>query len=137
MSDGHVIMERRSYAEAVAKFIYNEVRFQINQGPSYIGLHIDPSKFFESLSFETPSGERETIRDWEFAPESRHSGARGLEKRSLHVKAEERWRVHVKKTARIVPYWFGKGLGSKAPPRDRDGDAVMSEGGGSNTGRFC
>ncbi|KAH6896340.1 hypothetical protein BKA70DRAFT_1231582 [Coprinopsis sp. MPI-PUGE-AT-0042] len=133
MSDGHIIMEPRSYAGAISKLLYNEIRFQINQSPSYIGLHIDPSKFFESLSFEAPSGHRKTVDEWDFAVESRHGGPHAVAKRSLHVTAEERWRDHVSKTAKVVPYSFSRVAAAKQRIGDNDDDVAMNEGGTIST----
>jgi hypothetical protein len=125
-------MEPRSYAGAISKLLYNEVRFQINQSPSYIGLQIDPSKFFDSLSFEAPSGGRETVEGWDFAVDTRHGGSRA---RLLHVEADERWREHVSRTAKVVPYCFSKS--SEQVLKDKDNDVVMGEGSGITTGSFC
>ncbi|KAH6911645.1 hypothetical protein BKA70DRAFT_1423406 [Coprinopsis sp. MPI-PUGE-AT-0042] len=125
MSDGHVIMEPRSYAESMAQLLYNEMRFQINQSPTYIGLHIDPIKFFQSFSYETLAGGRETVGNWDFAPESRHGGAQAVAKRSLHVNAEARWKEHVQKTAKVVPYCFAKFSGVR---QQTNSDIVMVEG---------
>ncbi|KAH6874669.1 hypothetical protein BKA70DRAFT_1449335 [Coprinopsis sp. MPI-PUGE-AT-0042] len=137
LSDGHVIMEPFSYASAISKLLYNEVRFQVNQSPSYIGLHIDPSKFFESLSYEAPSGEREAVGDWDFAVESRHGGPQAVAKRRSHVEAEERWRDHVSKTAKVVPYSFPRVAASKRRMENSNSDIVMSERDTFISGSFC
>ncbi|KAH6891701.1 hypothetical protein BKA70DRAFT_1233919 [Coprinopsis sp. MPI-PUGE-AT-0042] len=98
--------------------------------PSYIGVHIDPIKFFQSFSYETPSGGRETVETWDFAPESRHGGAQAISKRSNHVKAEVRWKEHVEKTAKVVPYCFPKFSGVRELESN---DVDMEEVGGLNT----
>jgi hypothetical protein len=126
-------MEPHSYAEFTARLLYNELRYQINQSPSYIGLHLDPSKFFQAISYNSPSGERESINSWEFAPESRHGGESSVAKRVLRENVESRWKEHVDKTTRVVPYCFLKLMRSK---KRVDGDVIMEDSGAS-AGSFC
>ncbi|KAH6886516.1 hypothetical protein BKA70DRAFT_1444399 [Coprinopsis sp. MPI-PUGE-AT-0042] len=110
VSDGHVIMEPRSYANSVARMLFNEIKFQLNQGPSHIGLQLDPNRFFDSLSFLTPNG-RDTVDQWPQAIGTRHGGSDTKQQQVRYHQAESRWTKHAAKTARLVPFCFSKFAG--------------------------
>lgn len=107
MADAHVFMTPSAYANTAARYLYNELRYMINQSPSHIGLHINADKFFECISYSSGSQRRSTD-SWKYVFPSRHQQEGSETQSARAIDAEERWKDHSMKTAAIVPWCFTK-----------------------------
>jgi hypothetical protein len=107
LSDAHVFMDPSSYANMAARLLYDEVRFRLNQSPGYIGLRIDPDKFFKSISF-SDGNQQQTVSTWKYAAPSRHSEAEEAELGEEVKIANTRWLTHAARTCSVVPWCFTK-----------------------------
>ncbi|KAH6905100.1 hypothetical protein BKA70DRAFT_1431186 [Coprinopsis sp. MPI-PUGE-AT-0042] len=104
MSDAHVFMDPSSYSNTAARHLYNELRFQINQSPRYIGLNVDPDKFFDAISYSV-GGETHSTTKWDYALPSRHDDSIG-EATARVEDANRRWKDHAAKASSVVPWCF-------------------------------
>ncbi|KAH6902961.1 hypothetical protein BKA70DRAFT_1433938 [Coprinopsis sp. MPI-PUGE-AT-0042] len=131
MADAHVFMDPSSYCNTAARHFYNEIRFRINQSPQYVGLNINPAKFFEAITYSS-GGETHSTSNWEFALPSRHDDM--ISQATARVDNEnERWRSYAAKAASVVPWCFAKSKDvqqwSAERRREADLDDVEMDGG--------